>query len=595
MVYVACQTKLGFRYIYYSPIATNNLGDGVFVHHGLGKGVMDGQWHTFVRDLSYDLRDAQPDNELLSVQAFLIRGSGRVDNIGLQSIIPDDLDSDGDTMADVVEMATYQSNPYNADSDGDGLTDGEELAYWGSAWHEDLDGDGLINLLDADSDGDTVADGREVWGGSRPDDSSSTPTRIVYEDSEDGAAAGWDIYDNDPPGAVIDNVYDEARASRVIAFSGSGGDNGYRLRNGDFSDWNETEFKILQWSQGTSENFTVYIGVDTIEGFRYLTYTPVDTNKLGSGQYVHHGLGSHVLSGEWFTFIRDLEYDLKEAQPGNSIEAVLSFLVRGSGRVDDIMALQAIPETWDSDGDSLTDLDEITLYTTHPYLADSDGDRIDDAAEMAYWGALWDEDTDGDGAINALDGDSDNDGFLDGVERDNAADPADASSSPGTIIYEDGEDGDLGGWDIYDASPPGASLENIFDTARGSKVIRFTGDATNNGFRLRSANASWWYDNMFTTIRWSMNFSNSYVVYIAAQTRDGFRYLYYTTADSDKLGDGLFVHHGLGPESANGSWQTINRDLEHDLKEAQPDNELEYIQGFLIRGNGMVDDIMTLK
>ncbi len=100
---------------------------------------------------------------------------------------------------------------------------------------------------------------------------------------------------------------------------------------------------------------------------------------------------------------------------------------------------------------------------------------------------------------------------------------------------------------------------------------------------------------MFTKIRWSMNFNSSYVVYITAQTRDGFRYLYYTPSATNQLGDGPYIHHGLGSGSIDGSWQTITRDLQADLKEAQPDNELEYIQGFLIRGSGMVDDIMTVK
>ena len=40
--------------------------------------------------------------------------------------------------------------------------------------------------------------------------------------------------------------------------------------------------------------------------------------------------------GRWRTFIRDLQMDLKEAQPGVRILEVNGFFVRGSGRVDDI-------------------------------------------------------------------------------------------------------------------------------------------------------------------------------------------------------------------------------------------------------------------
>ena len=48
---------------------------------GLGTAPMDGQWHTFARDLQAALGDAQPGVTILEVNAFLIRGSGRVDDI----------------------------------------------------------------------------------------------------------------------------------------------------------------------------------------------------------------------------------------------------------------------------------------------------------------------------------------------------------------------------------------------------------------------------------------------------------------------------------------------------------------------------------
>ena len=59
------------------------------------------------------------------------------------------------------------------------------------------------------------------------------------------------------------------------------------------------------------------------------------------------------------------------------------------------------------------------------------------------------------------------------------------------------------------------------------------------------------------------------------------------------LGDATYVHHGLGAATQNGNWHTITRNLEQDLKEAQPDNELQAILGFLIRGSGKVDGLKT--
>ena len=53
----------------------------------------------------------------------------------------------------------------------------------------------------------------------------------TYEDAADGSTKGWDIYDTSPGGASIKNVYDSDRQSRVIQLSGSGTENGYRLRS----------------------------------------------------------------------------------------------------------------------------------------------------------------------------------------------------------------------------------------------------------------------------------------------------------------------------------------------------------------------------
>lgn len=590
-VYIAVQTTNGFRYLYYTPADTDNLGTDTYVHHGLGSTVKDGAWHTIVRDLAYDLRDAQPDNELIAVLGFLIRGSGKVDDIKTLAALPADLDSDGDQIVDVDELGIYGTDPYSADSDGDGIGDGEELSYWGTNWNSDPDGDGFINLLDIDADNDGFADGQELAQGGDPADAALYPSKALYEDGEDAAVLGWDIYDNDPAGAIIVNVYDDTRASRVIEFSGSGTANGYRLRNIDGSYWNDVNFEVIQWSMRYNENYTLYIAVQTRDGFRYLYYTAEEVDRLGTDTYIHHGLGAYTKDGNWHTLVRDLAYDLKEAQPKNELTAVLGFLIRGNGRVDDIMTLAAIPGDLDSDGDTLTDREEISTYRTHPYIADTDSDGLFDGEELTFWGDDWNSDPDGDGRINILDPDADNDNFADGVEVNQGTDPANAASFPTSAVYEDAEDGDILGWDIYDNDPAGATIANVYDQDRGNQVVELTGTGTANGYRLRNKELTYWYDANFKTIEWSMKYSESFTVYIAVQTKNGFRYLYYTPAATNGLGADTYIHHGLGGGITDGSWHTLSRNLEADLKEAQPENELESVLGFLIRGSGRVDDI----
>ncbi len=108
---------------------------------------------------------------------------------------------------------------------------------------------------------------------------------MVYEDAEDGLTTGWDIYDSDPTGATITNASDETRGSRVIEFTGSGTNNGYRLRNGDGAYWNDGNFKVIEWSMRYSESFVIYIAVQTKDGFRYIYYTPAETDNLGNETY----------------------------------------------------------------------------------------------------------------------------------------------------------------------------------------------------------------------------------------------------------------------------------------------------------------------
>ena len=64
----------------------------------------------------------------------------------------------------------------------------------------------------------------------------------------------------------------------------------------------------------------------------------------------------------------------------------------------------------DSDGDQISDPDEIKIYGTNPNQADTDSDGIVDSAELDYWKEQWNTDSDNDGLYNLIDPDSDNDG-----------------------------------------------------------------------------------------------------------------------------------------------------------------------------------------
>ena len=107
-----------------------------------------------------------------------------------------------------------------------------------------------------------------------------------------------------------------------------------------------------------------------------------------------------------------------------------------------MIALCTIDPAADPDGDGLTTAEETETYHTHPGLADTDGDTMDDGREVSYWqeqGSAWDEDLDGDGLVNLLDGDADGDGISDGTEVAEGTDPGDPASAPAFPAMDAGE------------------------------------------------------------------------------------------------------------------------------------------------------------
>ena len=82
-LFVTAETAQGFRYFFYNEQSIDRgLINGLYVHHGLGASTREGRWHDISRDLVADLARAEPDNRLLSVQGFIVRGNLRLDDLG---------------------------------------------------------------------------------------------------------------------------------------------------------------------------------------------------------------------------------------------------------------------------------------------------------------------------------------------------------------------------------------------------------------------------------------------------------------------------------------------------------------------------------
>ena len=155
------------------------------------------------------------------------------------------------------------------------------------------------------------------------------------------------------------------------------------------------------------------------------------------------------------------------------------------------------------------------------------------------------------------------------------------------IIYEDAEDNNTDGWRVFSNTSGTAKIENIFDENKNSRVISFNGNGKADGYAL----GGHWnnYDSRY--FQWSMNFNEDYTIYISIQTTKGRRFLTYTPKNENGGKKGDYILIGLGNKSANGTWQTFKRELQKDLSLIEPDNKIVAIDEFMIRGNGRIDDV----
>ena len=81
---ILVNTTLGERRIRYNDSDTIEK-DGDILLHGLGYTPTNNQWNTINRNLTKDITALEPNNQLLSIQYFLIRANVKLDNIELYS------------------------------------------------------------------------------------------------------------------------------------------------------------------------------------------------------------------------------------------------------------------------------------------------------------------------------------------------------------------------------------------------------------------------------------------------------------------------------------------------------------------------------
>lgn len=270
----------------------------------------------------------------------------------------------------------------------------------------------------------------------------------------------------------------------------------------------------------------------------------------------------------------------------------------------EVLELGTNPLSYDTDSDTLTDADEVLTYLTDPLKADTDSDGLTDADEINTHGTdPLSADTDSDGlsdseevltwCTNPLVADSDSDTVSDGAEVQCGMDPLVAAlEGPGyrydMRILEDAEDGDLVGWDLMDADPPGTTTNVVDPDDPANRVIEIQA-SFNTCHRFVPSSPE---DKKFI-LQWRMRVTGSYLVYASCQTSLGWVSVRYTSSgDYSNLNLDPIVP--LGQDLANGKWVTIRRNLLADMRWLHPDIEILQFRTFMVRGIGYVDDIALL-
>ena len=290
-----------------------------------------------------------------------------------------DTDSDGDGISDASEGAgdvdrDSLPNYLDLDSDGDGYTDRDEVLNGVSATDEqevppDNDADFVSDLTDDDDDNDDLADLVETSTGVFVDGADTGTDPLVADTDGDGLIDGdeVDIFGSDPTNPDSDSD---------------------GLTDGD---------EVTMY--GTDPN-----SVDT-DGDGY-----TDRDEVLNG--VSATDKQAVPPDNDGDFVSDL------ADQDDDNDGLADVVETSTGVFVDATDTGTDPFVADTDGDGLTDGDEVNVYTTDPTEVDTDEDQLSDADEINVHGT------------NPLDRDTDGDGASDGVEINAGTDPLDEDDKP---------------------------------------------------------------------------------------------------------------------------------------------------------------------
>jgi hypothetical protein len=348
-----------------NPLSKDTDGDGVYDKQDpfpLDKG----EWADADADGIGDNKDTDDDNDGVSDAQELQLGSnpkssdtdgdGLSDGYEVQlgtSLNSKDTDGDGLTDKQEVEMGT---NPLSRDTDGDGVPDNIDPFPLDKLENKDTDGDGIGNATDTDDDNDGLSDSQEM-------------------------AIGTDPLKADTDGDGLTDKQEVLLKTNPLS----------KDTDGDGVPDNLDAFPLdPRYSKDVDGN-----GIpDEIQSAQNMRIgTPVQTP-------VYWNYGGTTASGT-FAIAPDATTTIAAITNAQTGEQPLSKKEDddkdGLSNYDEVMVYKTDPLKADTDGDGLSDKQEVDLKSS-PLLVDTDGDKIDDKADeylLDKTNGLTDDDHDG--------------------------------------------------------------------------------------------------------------------------------------------------------------------------------------------------------
>jgi len=332
-IYVNVSTEEGNKYIRYSSHGDNGITtDGNYVLLNIGSELMDGNWHNVVRDLQADLKTQFPDLTVTKVNQMVVRGTGKMDNVGLRAeaslgtVSGFILDQTGNPMSNVV--VKISANGLLSKTNVNGEYSFSSLPY------------GVYTITPELATYDFTPVSREVTilGDNQLANFTGQFQEIItFFNGSSSSTIPWVIADNIPEGANMNIVYEDATYGNVIQFTSDGTNNAFRLRNENNTNWNDNSHKYATWDMNFNSKYYIYVNVSTEEGNKYIRYSSHGDNGITTdGNYVLLNIGSELMDGNWHNVVRDLQADLKTQFPDLTVTKVNQMVVRGTGKMDNV-------------------------------------------------------------------------------------------------------------------------------------------------------------------------------------------------------------------------------------------------------------------